>query len=204
MAKKKTEKKRSLWALLRNYFITGLVVLGPIGLTFLLIRWVVGLMDAWFPLTQYLPYDIPGVGLVVAVLVILITGALTANFVGRALLSFGEDLLSRMPGVGKVYSILRQIFKATIDSNKQAFSKVALVQYPREGVWVLGFISTDIKGEIESEVGSETMAVFVPTTPNPTSGFLLFFPKKDIKILSMSVEEGAKLVISAGLSLDED
>ncbi|MGC6471817.1 MAG: DUF502 domain-containing protein [Parvibaculales bacterium] len=202
-------KKRTLFGIIRTYFLTGLVVTGPIGLTFLLFSWVIDILDGWFKPwlparfqpEQYIPYDIPGVGLLVALIIVFVTGAVTANFFGRRLVAFGDNLISQMPAIGTVYNALRQIFKAAIDDNR-SFSQVALIEYPRKGIWAIGFVTNDIEGQIADNVGSETIAIFLPTTPNPTSGFLLFLPKEDVKILDLTVEEGARLVISAGLSTE--
>lgn len=205
-----TKTKRGFFGALRTYFLTGLVVTGPVGLTFLLITWVIDLLDGWFkPLLpaqfqpeQYLPYDIPGVGLVVALIIVLLVGGFTANFLGRRLIAIGDNIITQMPAIGTVYNALRQIFKAAIDNNR-SFSEVAMIEYPRKGVWAIGFVTNDIEGQIANQVGGETIAIFLPTTPNPTSGFLLFLPKEDVKILDMTVEEGARLVISAGLTNEE-
>ena len=205
-----TKTKRGFLGALRTYFLTGLVVTGPVGLTFLLITWVIDLLDGWFkPLLptqfqpeQYLPYDIPGVGLIVALIIVLLVGGFTANFLGRRLIAIGDNIITQMPAIGTVYNALRQIFKAAIDNNR-SFSEVAMIEYPRKGVWAIGFVTNDIEGQIANQVGGETIAIFLPTTPNPTSGFLLFLPKEDVKILDMTVEEGARLVISAGLTNEE-
>ncbi|MGC6475429.1 MAG: DUF502 domain-containing protein [Parvibaculales bacterium] len=205
-----TKTKRGFFGALRTYFLTGLVVTGPVGLTFLLITWVIDLLDGWFkPLLparfqpeQYIPYDIPGVGLIVALIIVLLVGGFTANFLGRRLIAIGDNIISQMPAIGTVYNALRQIFKAAIDNNR-SFSEVAMIEYPRKGVWAIGFVTNDIEGQIADHVGGETIAIFLPTTPNPTSGFLLFLPKEDVKILDMTVEEGARLVISAGLTNEE-
>ena len=208
-----TKTKRGFFGALRTYFLTGLVVTGPVGLTFLLITWVIDLLDGWFkPLLpaqfqpeQYLPYDIPGVGLVVALIIVLLVGGFTANFLGRRLIAIGDNIITQMPAIGTVYNALRQIFKAAIDNNR-SFSEVAMIEYPRKGVWAIGFVTNDIEGQIADIVGDETVSVFVPTTPNPTSGFLLFYARKDVRVLDMSIEEGARLVISAGMTntIEED
>lgn len=202
-------KQRTFFGVLRTYFLTGLVVTGPIGLTFLLFSWVIDILDGWFKPwlparfqpEQYIPYDIPGVGLIVALIIVFVTGAITANFFGRRLVALGDSIISQMPAIGTVYNALRQIFKAAIDDNR-SFSQVALIEYPRKGIWAIGFVTNDIEGQIADHIGSETIAIFLPTTPNPTSGFLLFLPKEDVKILDLTVEEGARLVISAGLSTE--
>ncbi|WP_209017073.1 DUF502 domain-containing protein [Roseibium aggregatum] len=194
---------------LRNYFLTGLVITGPIGITLWLtwtfIKWVDGWVKPFVPKVYnpdtYLPFPVPGFGLIVAFFVLTIVGFLAANFLGRSLISFGENLVGRMPLVRNIYSGLKQIFETVLDERGNTFTKAALVEYPRRGLWAIVFISTDTKGEVEKRLKNkaDTVSVFLPTTPNPTSGFLLFVPKEDVVELKMSVEDAAKLVISAGL-----
>jgi len=194
---------------LRNYFLTGLVITGPIGITLWLtwtfIKWVDGWVKPFVPKIYnpdtYLPFPIPGFGLIVAVFVLTIVGFFAANFLGRSMISFGENLVGRMPLVRNLYSGLKQIFETVLDQRGDSFTKAALIEYPRKGLWAIVFISTDTKGEVAAQLEgqADTMSVFLPTTPNPTSGFLLFVPKEDIIELAMSVEDAAKLVISAGL-----
>jgi uncharacterized membrane protein len=193
----------------RNYFLTGLVITGPIGITLWLtwtfIKWVDSWVKPFVPRVYnpetYLPFSIPGFGLIVAVVVLTIVGFLAANFLGRSLISFGERLVDRMPLVRNIYSGLKQIFQTVLDQRGTSFNKAALIEYPRKGLWAIVFISTDTKGEVSSQLKNmaDTVSVFLPTTPNPTSGFLLFVPKEDVIELNMSVEDAAKLVISAGL-----
>lgn len=200
-------------ARLRNYFLTGLVVVGPVGITLYVLWWFVTLIDAWVkPLLParylpetYLPFSIPGIGLIFSVMVLMVVGAFTANLFGRTLLSYGESLLGRMPVVRNVYRALKQIFETVLSQSSSSFQKVGLIEYPREGLYAIVFISTTTKGEIDSRImkGEKLLSVFLPTTPNPTSGFLLFVPEKDVIVLDMSVEEGAKMVISAGLVVPE-
>ena len=142
----------------------------------------------------------PGIGVVLALIIVFIVGALTTNFFGRSLVKFGENLISSTPIAGTIYNALRQIFKAAVENGQRSFSQVVLVEYPRKDCWAVGFITNDIEGQIADIVGDETVSVFVPTTPNPTSGFLLFYARKDVRILDMSIEEGARLVISAGMT----
>lgn len=192
---------------LRNYFFTGLVVAAPIGLTIWIVRWFIDLVDTWFtPLIpdqyqpdNYLPFDIPGLGLLIAFVFLTVLGALTANFFGRAVLTFGERIVSRMPVVRSIYGALKQIFETIISQSAASFREVALIEYPRKGIYCIVFITTQTKGEIANKAGGELISVFLPTTPNPTSGFLLFVPRQDVQILDMTIEEGAKLIISAGL-----
>ncbi|MGX1496904.1 putative membrane protein [Labrenzia sp. MBR-25] len=194
---------------LRNYFLTGLVIAGPIGITLWLtwtfIKWVDGWVKPFVPKLYnpdtYLPFPIPGFGLIVAVFVLTMVGFLAANFLGRSFISVGEKIVGRMPLVRNIYSGLKQIFETVLDERGSSFTTAALIEYPRRGLWAIVFISTDTKGEVERRLKdkADTLSVFLPTTPNPTSGFLLFVPKEDIIELDMSVEDAAKLVISAGL-----
>ncbi|SHM69164.1 DUF502 domain-containing protein [Roseibium suaedae] len=203
-------KRRNRFATrLRNYFLTGLVIAGPIGITLWLTWTFIHWVDSWvkpilpvaYSPETYLPFTVPGLGLIVAAVMLTLLGFLAANFLGRSLLSFGESLVNRMPLVRNLYSGLKQIFETVLDERGNSFKKAALIEYPRKGLWAVVFIATDTKGEIARrlEGKAETVAVFLPTTPNPTSGFLLFVPKDEIIELHMSVEEAAKLIISAGL-----
>lgn len=194
---------------IRNYFLTGLVITGPIGITLWLtwtfIQWVDGWVKPFVPAVYnpdtYLPFPVPGFGLIVAIFLLTIIGFLTANFAGRSLLSFGESLVGRMPLVRNLYNGLKQIFETILDQRGNSFTKAALIQYPRKGLWAIVFISTATKGEVSRQLSDQgdMVSVFLPTTPNPTSGFLLFVPREDVIELDMSVEDAAKLVISAGL-----
>ena len=192
---------------IRNYFLTGLVVAAPIGLTIWITRWFIDLIDTWFtPLIPeryqpdvYLPFDIPGLGLIIAFVLLTLLGALTANFFSRTVLNFGERLVARMPVVRSIYGALKQIFETVISQSNASFREVGLIEYPRKGIYCIVFITTQTKGELVDKTGHELVSVFLPTTPNPTSGFLLFVPKVDVQVLDMSIEEGAKLIISAGL-----
>lgn len=203
------QERSRLSARLRNYFLTGLIIVGPVGITLYVLWWFVTLIDAmvkpWLPARYlpetYLPFSIPGMGLIFSITVLMVVGAFTANLFGRTLVNYGESLLGRMPVVRNVYRALKQIFETVLSQSSSSFQKVGLIEYPRKGLYAIVFISTTTKGEIATRVrdGNNLLSVFLPTTPNPTSGFLLFVPEKDIMILDMSVEEGAKLVISAGL-----
>ncbi len=216
-------KQIGLISKLRNYLLTGLIVVGPIALTLYGSWWLINAIDSW--VASYIPeryqpgawiqsffnntfdialpdFSIPGFGLVFAVIFLVFIGALTANLFGRTLISYGELLLSRMPIVRNIYSALKQIFETVLTSSGGSFQKVGLIEYPRPGLYAICFVSKETAGEVgehKHEAGDDLLSVFLPTTPNPTSGFLLFVPKKDIKILDMTVEEAAKLVISAGL-----
>ncbi len=198
---------------LRNYFLTGLVIAAPISITVYLTWSFVNLVDGWIkPLVpaaynpeNYLPFSLPGVGLIFAFIFITILGALTANLFGRTIISYGEMMLNRMPIVRNLYSALKQIFETVVSQSNTSFRDVGIIEYPRKGLYAIVFISTATEGEIKTRIddGGGMLSVFLPTTPNPTSGFLLFVPKADVTILDMSVEEAAKLVISAGLVTPE-
>lgn len=200
--------KRSAGAKLRTYFLTGLVVCAPLAitayLTWTFIIWVDSWVKPYIPTVynpeSYLPFGIPGLGLIFALLVITTVGFFAANLIGRSVLGFSESLLNRMPLVRSLYKALKQIFQTALDEDQSSFSQAGLIQYPRAGLWAIVFIATETKGEVGNHLNAEdTLSVFLPTTPNPTSGFLLFVPRKDVLILNMNVEEAAKLVISAGL-----
>jgi uncharacterized membrane protein len=207
-------RKFGLMGRLRNYFLTGLVVAGPVGITLYLswsiILWVDDLVKPFIPADYnpdtYLAVKVPGVGLIAAIIALILVGFLTANIIGKSIVSYGELLLGRMPVVRNLYRGLKQIFETALSQRGQSFQKAGLIEYPRKGLWAIVFISTDASGEIlekSGENGEHTLSVFLPTTPNPTSGFLLFVPRKDITLLDMSVEDAAKLVISAGLVVPE-
>jgi uncharacterized membrane protein len=200
-------RKISFLHRIRNYFLTGLVVASPIGITIYIGWWFIDFVDSnikplipnsYNPET-YLPFPIPGLGLVGVVLFLIILGALTANLFGRALIRFGEKIVDRMPVIRSVYGTLKQIFETVVAQDSNSFSDVVLVEYPRPGIWAIAFVSGVNKSEIQDKLENEMINLFLPTTPNPTSGFLLFVPKKDLIYLDMTTDEAAKYVISAGL-----
>ncbi len=204
--------KPSFARALTSWFLTGLVIAGPIGITLYVAWWVVGLVDSFVkPLIPaaynpdtYLPVIVPGYGLLVGILAITILGGLAANLVGKSLVQFGERALHRLPLVSSLYRGLKQIFETVVTQDSKSFKQVGLIQYPRPGLWAIVLISTEAKGEIAEKVeGEDVLGCFLPTTPNPTSGFLLFVPRKEIKILDMVTEDAAKLIISAGLVTPE-
>lgn len=194
---------------MRNSFLTGLVIVGPLGITLYMVYTFINFIDGWvkpyvpaaYNPETYLPFSIPGLGLIIAIVGIMFVGAVTTNLFGRSIVGFGESLLDRMPVVRNLYRALKQIFETVLSQSGNSFQNVALIEYPRKGVYALVFVSIVAKGELEERFGSgkKYLSVFLPTTPNPTSGYLLFLPEEDVIILDMSVEEGAKLVISAGL-----
>lgn len=202
-------RKRGLLAGLRASFLTGLVVIAPIGLTIWLIWTVVGWIDGWvlpfvpaqYRPDQYIGIDLRGVGVIIFLIFTVIVGWMAKGLIGRSLISWGEGLVDRMPVVRSVYAGLKQIAETVFAQSEANFDKACLVQYPRPGIWAIGFISTEAKGEINRRIphDEQILSVFLPTTPNPTSGFLLFVPKADVILLDMGVEDAAKLIISAGL-----
>ena len=203
--------KRSFWLRFRNYFITGIIVVAPITLTIYLVSLVINLIDEkivpLIPLRYnpetYLPFAVPGIGVVIMVIVLTFIGWLTTGLVGRTVVRVGENLLDRMPIVRSIYSALKQIFETVFTQNSRAFRDVVLIPYPRQGCWAIGFATGTTKGEVQDAIQDEVVNVFLPTTPNPTSGYLLFLPKKDVIFLSMTVEQGIKLVISGGVVTPE-
>jgi len=195
---------------LRNYFLTGLVIAAPLSITIYITWTFVGWVDAWvkpwiparYNPDHYLPFTVPGFGLIVAILLLIILGATTANLFGRTVIAYGEMLLDRMPLVRSIYRGLKQIFETVLSQTQQSFQDVGLIEYPRPGLWAIVFVATSTKGELKHKAGgdeTDLLSVFLPTTPNPTSGFLLIVPRKDVVILDMSVEDAAKVVISGGL-----
>lgn len=200
---------RSAVARLRTYLLTGLVIAGPIGITLWLawsfIKWIDTLVKPLIPAVYnpetYLPVEVPGVGLIAAVFGLTLIGFLAANIAGRTVFGLGEQLLSRMPIIRSIHSGLKQIFETVLSQSGTSFQRAGLIEYPRRGLWAVVFIATQAKGETAARLEEKEpmISVFLPTTPNPTSGFLLFVPESDIIELDMSVEDAAKLVISAGL-----
>jgi uncharacterized membrane protein len=209
------KKKRSPARIrLRNYFLTGIVVAAPVSITIYLTWTFVNWVDGWVkPLIpklynpdHYLPFSVPGVGLLFSIIMLTLLGFLTANIVGRSIVSYGEMLLARMPLVRNLYSGLKQIFQTALSESSRSFNSAGLIEYPRHGLWAIVFIATEAKGEVRTQLedaDTDMVSVFLPTTPNPTSGFLLFVPRSAIRTLDMTVEEAAKLVISAGLVTPE-
>ena len=201
----------------RNSFLTGLVVIAPVALTIWLIWSVIGWIDGFvlpFIPNLYHPdnilntffgqdvaINISGLGVVVFLLFTTFVGWIAKGFLGRSLIRIGENLVRRMPVVRSIYSGVKQIAETVFAQSDRSFEKACLIEYPRKGIWAVGFVSTEAKGEVKykAKSNSDLLSVFVPTTPNPTSGFMLFFPRNDVIELEMSIEDAAKLVISAGL-----
>ncbi len=195
---------------LRNYFLTGVIVVAPVAITAYLSWTVIAWVDSWvkpyiperYNPDHYLPFAVPGFGVLVALLLITLIGFVTTNFVGRAVLGFGERMLSRMPLVRNVYSALKQIFETVLANRNDLFKQVALFEYPRKGAWSIVFIAKQQETEINHALSgrhSRTIAVFRPITPNVTTGYLIYADESDVIPIEMSVEDAAKLLISAGL-----
>ncbi len=202
-------RKPGLFARLRGNFLAGLIVIAPIGLTLWLIWTVVGWIDGWvlpfvpfqYRPEQYIGINLRGVGVIFFLVFTVIVGWIGKGFLGRSFLRWGEGIVDRMPVVRSIYNGLKQIAETVFSQRDTSFDRACLVEYPRRGIWAIAFVSTTAKGEIDSgiPVDEQIVSVFLPTTPNPTSGFLLFVPRSDVIELEMSVEDAAKLVISAGL-----
>ena len=196
---------------IKAYFFTGILVTAPVAMTFYLayklITWidvsVNRLIPPEFRPDNYLPYSIPGLGVVLLILALILIGMFAAGFLGRFFLRLGEWIVYKVPFISSVYSLLKQVFQTFLSNKNEAFTKVVLLEYPRKGLWILGFVSSDTQGEVKDKLGGELLNVFIPTTPNPTSGFLIFVPKEDTINVDMSVEEGIKFVISGGLVTPE-
>ncbi|MDE4131752.1 DUF502 domain-containing protein [Phaeobacter sp. QD34_3] len=203
------QRKPGLFARLRSSFLTGIVVIAPVGLTLWLLWTVMGWIDGVvLPLVphnlrpeQYIGINLRGVGLIFFLLFTIAVGWIAKGIIGRSLIGFAENLVNRMPVVRSIYSGIKQISETVFAQAESSFDQACLIEYPRRGIWAIGFVSTKAKGEIakRAQTSGGLMSVFIPTTPNPTSGFLLFVPEEDVTMLDMSVEDAAKLVISAGL-----
>lgn len=197
---------------MRAYFFTGILITAPLLITFYLAWLFIGFVDAkvnpLIPLKYnpetYLPFAIPGLGLIVLIIVLTLIGAVTAGFFGKLWLRFTEQLLNRMPVVRNIYSAVKQILETVLAQQSNAFREAVLVEYPRRGLWAIAFITGRTEGEVQNVTEEECINIFLPTTPNPTSGFLLFVPKKDLVSLTMSTEEAIKMVISGGIITPPD
>jgi len=210
---------------LRNSFLTGIIVIAPIGLTVWLIWTLVGWVDSWvlpFVPAAYQPesllnwalgypeppvrISVRGVGVVVFLVFTILIGWIAKGLVGRSFIRWGEDLVGRLPVVRSIYNALKQIAETVFSQSESNFEKACLIEFPRDGTWAIGFVTKRPQGELRRrlEIGEEIVTVFMPTTPNPTTGFLMFVPKSRVKILDMKIEEAAKVIISAGLVYPDD
>ena len=199
----KNKKKRSLTLVLRNYFITGVVVLIPIGITLYLTKFFIGISSKIIPENinpnNYLPYAVPGLEILISVVIITIVGGLSLSFLGKKILKLIDDLFKRIPFLRTIYSAILQMTEK-FSNSKNDKKSVVLIQYPRKGVWAVGFATKENKGEMAQKTNQKLISVFVPTTPNPTSGFLLMFPIDEVIYLDMTFEEASKFIVSAGTS----
>lgn len=194
----------------RRYLVAGILVWLPLGVTLLLLRVIVGIMDRtllWLP-KQYQPeellgFAIPGLGILLTILLLLVTGLLATNFVGSAFIGGWESLMERIPVVRSIYSAAKKFLEIIFSDSGSAFKKVLLIEYPRKGTYSLAFQTSAELGEVQSRTGEEVVSCFVPTTPNPTSGFIIIVPKKDVTVLDMEVDEALKMIISLGVVVPE-
>lgn len=197
---------------LRAYFFTGILVTAPVMITFYVAYKVIVFIDVsvnrllppQFKPDNFLPFTIPGLGIIILVVVLIFIGMFAAGFMGKFFLKLGEWLVYKMPLISSIYSVLKQIFETFLSNKSNAFKKVVLLEYPRKGIWILGFVSADTDGEVKELLKQKMVNIFIPTTPNPTSGFLIFVPKEDVVELDMSVEDGIKFVISGGIVAPEE
>ncbi len=201
------KKKKSLTLILRNYFITGVVVLIPIGFTLYLTKFLIGVSSKIIPQNlnpnNYLPYAIPGIEIIISVLFITLVGGLSLSFLGKRILKLIDDLFKRIPVLRTIYSAILQMTESF--SNKDNDKKsVVLVEYPRKGVWAVGFATKENKGEMSKKTEKKLINVFIPTTPNPTSGFLLMFPTEEVIHLDMTFEEASRFIVSAGTASNKN
>lgn len=204
--------RASLWRRIRTNFLAGVLVTAPIGITFYLawivIDWVDSRVTPMIPARynpeSYLPFSLPGLGVLIIFLVLTVVGAFTTGLLGRWAVGIFERVLARMPVIRSVYGAIKQIIETVLKQQSNAFRQVVMFEYPRRGSWALGFITGTTEGEVQNLTEDDVVNVFLPTTPNPTSGYLLFVPKKDLVVLSMTVEEGIKMVVSGGIVTPPD
>ena len=199
----KTEKKRSIFARIRNYFIAGMVVLIPIGITVYLTIFLISISSKILPKeinpNHYLPYDIPGVEILMSIFIITLIGWMSLSFLGKKLLNLFDNILKKIPILRTIYPAIGQMIE-TFTKSEKGKKNVVLVEYPRKGSWAVGFATKKNSGEISEKTNKKLINVFIPTTPNPTSGFLILFPKDEVLFLDMSFEEASKFIVSAGTS----
>jgi uncharacterized membrane protein len=204
--------RHRVMARLRNYLIAGVLVTAPIGLTVYLswvfINWIDNKVMPLVPMSYhpetYLPFTIPGLGLIVVLVGLILIGALTAGLLGRTFLRLSERILHRMPIIRGIHATLKQVFETILSHQSDAFRQVVMIEYPRRGIWAIGFLTGPTLGEVQNLTKERVLNIFLPTTPNPTSGFLLFVPENDVLFLDMSVEEGIKMVMSGGIVTPKD
>ena len=209
---RKHRTRGPVWGRIRAYFLTGVLVTAPISLTLYLAwlfisfidRQVAAVLPPNLNPNTYLPFSVPGLGLVLVLIALTLIGGFAAGYFGRLLIRLSEVILARMPVIRSVYGAIKQIFETVLANQSTAFRDVVLIEYPRRGIWSLAFVTGKTVGEVQNLTEDETINIFVPTTPNPTSGFLLFVPRRDLVVLDMTVEEGIKMVVSAGIVTPPD
>ena len=208
MSEEKKQNDNSFGRRLKNYFFTGVIVAAPVAITiymsYHLVIWINEVTKKLIPqqwrIGDFVPYAVPGLGLLLLLLVLLFIGMLTTGYIGKFFVRLWERIIRKMPVVSSIYSLLKQIFETFLSQKSRSFNEVVLVEYPRKGLWSIAFVSnSDTGGEVAEKSGQKTLSIFVPTTPNPTSGFLIFVPENDVIKLDMSVEDGIKYVISCGI-----
>lgn len=206
----RTPPRQRIIERLRSYFFAGILVTGPILLTIYLTWLFIGAIDGavrWLLPDRYNPatyLHVPGIGLILAIIALTLIGALTANYVGRIFLRLSERVLARMPVIRGIYGAMKQLFEAVLAKQSNTFREAVLVEFPRKGMWTIGFITARTEGEVRDLTGPDPVSIYVPTTPNPTSGYLVFVPRSEVVLLSMSVEEAIKMVISTGIVTPPD
>lgn len=205
---KENKNETSFLGRLKNYFFTGVIVAAPVAITvymsYHLVIWINTVTKRLIPqqwrIGDFVPYAVPGLGLFLLLLVLLFIGMLTTGYIGKFFVRLWEKIIRKMPVISSIYSLLKQIFETFLSQKSRSFNEVVMVEYPRKGLWSIAFVSNnDTGGEIAEKSGQKMLSIFVPTTPNPTSGFLIFVPENDVIKLDMSVEDGIKYVISCGI-----
>ena len=210
--KEDNKNENTLGHRIKNYFFTGVIVAAPVAITiymsYHLVIWINEVTKKLIPqqwkIGDFVPYAVPGLGLLLLILVLLFIGMLTTGYIGKFFVRLGEKIIRKMPVISSIYSLLKQIFETFLSQKSRSFNEVDMVDYPRKGLWSIAFVSNnDTGGEIADRTGQKILSIFVPTTPNPTSGFLIFVPENDVIKLDMSVEDGIKYVISCGIVTPE-
>jgi uncharacterized membrane protein len=215
---KPVRKRHGFLHRLRAYFLAGILITAPVAITLAVASWLITFVDSrivhlipaqWNPDTYLkdtlgVEVGLPGLGLLILLIVITLIGWLTASYLGRSVVGLGENIVARMPVIRSVYGAIKQIFETVLAHKSQAFRQAVLVEYPRRGLWTVAFVTGETEGEVQSLTKEDVVSIYVPTTPNPTSGFLLFVPREDIVDLHMSVEEAIKYVISGGIVTPDD
>jgi len=202
-----TAVRRLIRKKVKRSFLAGLLVVVPLGLTILIVRWIINAMDGL--LMRFLPerfwpealfgFPVPGLGLVTTLLLILMVGMMATNYFGRSVVAFSERMMGRIPLVKSIYGLFKQVADTVLNVDRQGFRKVVLIEYPRKGIWSVGFVTGISQGEVQTMTAHRMLNVFVPTTPNPTSGYYILVPEEDAREMDMSIEEAFKLIISGGM-----